>query len=304
MLFELAYPALCAAAILRRFTRQPRPVAPLFTFRAVRSRMRRRELALLTAAHPRLGAFLALRRFEQATPERPSATVAARFNNGLAERRLGPEQGRRVLLVHGWNAGSAMMLPLARALADQGLRVIVPDLPGEGANPRRVLGFAAKARRLAAYYRNEGIEVILGHSAGALIAALAVEAGLRPARMVTICAPFSMATLLRAYLLRIGAPDALHQATLDLYRKREKRAAADIGPSRYARFGSDLLIVHARRDWQVRLAEADAIATVNPAAKRITLDNCNHHSILNDQRLFCGVTGFLERSACGGKAPC
>ena len=304
MLFELAYPGLCAAAILRHLTRRPRPVAPLFAFRAVRGRMRRRELALLTALHPRLGAVLALRRFEQASPEPATGPVAACFNNGLAERRFGPEQGARVLLLHGWNADSAMMLPLAKALADQGVRVIVPDLPGEGANPRRVLGFAAKARILAAYYRNEGVEVVLGHSAGALIAAQAVESGLRPSRMVTICAPFSMATLLQAYLSRIGAPDALHQATLDLYGKREKRAATEIGPSRYARFGSDLLVVHARRDWQVRLAEADAIGRVNPAAKRVTLDNCNHHTILNDRRLFEAVAGFLGEADYGGRARC
>lgn len=120
MLFELAYPGLCAAAILRHLTRRPRPVAPLFAFRAVRGRMRRRELALLTALHPRLGAVLALRRFEQASPEPATAPVAACFNNGLAERRFGPEQGARVLLLHGWNADSAMMLPLAKALADQG----------------------------------------------------------------------------------------------------------------------------------------------------------------------------------------
>ena len=49
MLFELAYPGLCAWALLRRATGRPTPAGPLFAFRAIRGRMRRYELSGLTA---------------------------------------------------------------------------------------------------------------------------------------------------------------------------------------------------------------------------------------------------------------
>lgn len=292
MLYELAYPGLCAAAALRYITQRPRPAGPLFAFRAVRGRMRRRELALATFLHPRLGAALALARFEAAAPEQVSE-AASELHNGLVERRFGPGTGPRILLLHGWNAESRMMLPLAQSLAERGAHVIVPDLPGEGRNVRRVLSFAAKARAIATHYRNEPLAAIMGHSAGGLIAAQAVEAGLNPRRMVTACAPFSMATLLHAYLYRVGAPQVLYDAVLALYQRREQRQAETVGPPLYTWFGSDLLVVHARTDWQVRVAEADAICEANPAARRITLDRCNHHTILNDSRLFEAVAGFL-----------
>jgi len=292
MLFELAYPGLCALALWRRATGRATPAGPMFAFRAIRGRMRRQELAALTALHPRLGARLALYRFERMTPEAQGGGLAATPAGGLAEQRFGPVDGPRILLLHGWNAQSAMMAPLALALAARGARVILPDLPGEGCNPARPMSFQAKARILAAQYRNENIHVVIGHSAGGLIAALGIEAGLTCARLITICSPFSMATLLQAYLTRIGAPKVLHAALLERFRRRDGREAAGLGPGQFARMGSRLQVIHARGDWQVRLSEAEAICAAAPAATPVVLDGCNHHSILQETRLFDAVAGF------------
>lgn len=137
MLFELAYPGLCAWALLRRATGRPTPAGPLFAFRAIRGRMRRHELSGLTALNPRWGAWLALHRFERMVPGAASQMRSTYETGGLAEQRFGPVDGPRVLLLHGWNARSDMMLPLALDLAARGARVILPDLPGEGRNPAR-----------------------------------------------------------------------------------------------------------------------------------------------------------------------
>ncbi|MCG7626761.1 alpha/beta hydrolase [Epibacterium sp. MM17-32] len=292
MLFELAYPGLCALALWRRAMRRPTPAGPMFAFRAVRGRMRRQELNALTALNPEWGAMLALHRFERMTPDTAQEAPDALTAGCLAERRFGPENGPRVLLLHGWNARSAMMTPLALALAASGARVILPDLPGEGCNPARPMSFSAKARILAAQYREEDIDTVIGHSAGGLIAAQVIEAGLTAARLVTICAPYSMETLLRAYLCRISAPIAVTDALLSRAARREGRAPHEIGPELFARMGSRLMVIHARRDWQVRLSEAEDICSIAPAARALVLDACNHHSILDDPRLFEGIVCF------------
>lgn len=298
MLFELAYPGLCAWALLRRATGRPTPAGPLFAFRAIRGRMRRHELSGLTALNPRWGAWLALHRFERMVPGAASQMRSTYETGGLAEQRFGPVDGPQVLLLHGWNARSDMMLPLALDLAARGARVILPDLPGEGRNPARPMSFGAKARILSAQYRSENITTVIGHSAGGLIAALALEAGLGRARLVTICAPFSLETLLRAYLFRIGAPKALNTALLSYVEQRDGRAPAKVGPELYAHMGARMQVIHARRDWQVRASEADAIRAVVPAAASTLLDGCNHHTILEDPRLFDAVAGFvLPRAA-------
>jgi len=297
MLFELAYPGLCAWALLRRAAGRPAPAGPMFAFRAIRGRMRRQELSGLAALNPRWGAWLALHRFERMVPERSDPEDDPAATGALAEQRFGPLEGPKVLLLHGWNARSDMMLPLALELAARGARVIVPDLPGEGRNPARPMSFGAKARILAAQYSGESIQTVVGHSAGGLIAALALEAGLRRARLVTICAPYSLETLLKAYLFRIGAPESLEAPLLSYIERRDGRPADRIGPDLYAAMGARLLVIHARRDWQVRVSEAEAIRAVAPAAGLRLLEDCNHHSILADPRLFDAVAGTVLPAA-------
>lgn len=55
----------------------------------------------------------------------------------LHVRTAGPEDGRPVLLVHGWPESSHMWEACLAALADAGLRAIAPDLPGHGRSPLR-----------------------------------------------------------------------------------------------------------------------------------------------------------------------
>jgi haloalkane dehalogenase len=54
---------------------------------------------------------------------------------GLAYREAGPEEGRAVLLVHGYPESSWMWIGLLRALAAAGWRAIAPDLAGYGDSP-------------------------------------------------------------------------------------------------------------------------------------------------------------------------
>ncbi|MBD3787209.1 MAG: alpha/beta fold hydrolase [Sphingomonadales bacterium] len=307
MLYELAYPGLCLAELAQRLGRRRRLSGKPFTYRAERSRLQRRELALLAGISLPAAARLALYRFEAARP-RPDETVAqsrrrggrARRRDGvdgsLVERHFGTGQGPRVLLLHGWTARSAMMWPLAQALAARGARVTVPDLPGEGDNPAAVLSFTQKARILAQSYHAQPFDIVVGHSAGGLIAAQAIEQGLCARHLVTICTPLSMATLLHAYLHRIDAPPALLDALMALYERREGRSAHLVGPPVYVAHAGCMTLVQARFDWQVRLPEAEAIAELTGVAP-VVLDGCNHHSILTDSRLHDCLAGLLEHGA-------
>jgi pimeloyl-ACP methyl ester carboxylesterase len=57
-----------------------------------------------------------------------------RLETTIVEKQGGGAQGS-VLLFHGISANKKIMLYLARGLAEQGLRVYVPDLPGHGRTP-------------------------------------------------------------------------------------------------------------------------------------------------------------------------
>lgn len=302
MLYELALPALLFSGSLRwlRNCTAPSRALPCFRLRAARCRLRRLEIVLLTRLSPRLGAWLALRRFERTRPD-PDAFTS--FEIGTAEtvrvgrlfaRVMGPLDASRLLLVHGWNADGKMMLPLAQALAAAGYRVFVPDLPGEGGTGGRRLTFVQKAKRLAEACNSLGpLEAVIGHSAGGLMAAMAGRHRLPAERLVTISAPASMATLLTTYLERTNAPSVLQESILSAYRALRGQNPGDVGPPDYRHFGSAHLVIHARNDWQVRPQEAEQICSGRPGMFPLIVHGCNHHSILRHPATHEAIASFL-----------
>jgi len=126
---------------------------------------------------------------------------ACRMNVTALERRDPARQppSGAVVLLHGLSANKIIMGYLARAFAELGLRVYIPDLPGHGRSPgpftpaRAESCATALVRGLAARGMVDPRRTILaGHSMGAAIA-LRIAEKLRPAGVIAISpAPMSM----------------------------------------------------------------------------------------------------------------
>ncbi|MGL6209459.1 MAG: alpha/beta fold hydrolase [Paracoccaceae bacterium] len=289
MLYELAFPALVAGGCLRWLRGNHGP-APAFGFRATRCGLRRREIALLAAASPALAARVALNRFERTRPVRSDKARSDRLGRGsIALSHVGPAGGPKLLLLHGWNADSAMMMPLAQALAEAGFKVALPDISAG------IVSFEARAALLARHCEQSGPwAAVIGHSAGGLIAAMAMSRGLTAERLVTISAPASMARLLQAYLRRTQAPSVLMHAILAAYRACRRTDPTRIGPNDYGRLAHRHLVLHARNDWQVALPEAFEICAATPGKQPVVFDGCNHHNILHHPAVLCTIVEFVR----------
>lgn len=303
MLYEILYPALYLGSLvrIRKMRQEPRGAQ----FRALKSKLRRLDVHVLTAISPFAGAWLALHRFERTSVRhrrsggaQPADRILQTEKGRLAIRFSGDERARRILLIHGWNADSSMILPLAEALTQSGFRVICPDLPGDGESTSRPMSFHEKGRLIARYCALYGpFDCVIGHSAGGLVAAIALEEGLPAHRFVTICAPQSLTSLLQAYLVQTGAPERLRHEVQHVYWKLRRRSPCDAGPATFVRLQDRLLVVHANSDWQVLVEEAHSIVMAAPGAKAIFLDDCNHRSVLDHPGLIAGITAFLSEFA-------
>ena len=83
--------------------------------------------------------------------------------------------GKTVVLLHGKNFSSAYWEPTARALAEHGYRVVMPDQIGFGKSTKPEFyqySFAALARHTQALLQNLGVAraVVVGHSMGGMLA--------------------------------------------------------------------------------------------------------------------------------------
>ncbi len=92
--------------------------------------------------------------------------------NGVktAEYITGLSDGIPVLALHGWGANISLMQPLADALARQGFRVFVPDMPGFGQSdpPPVTWNVSDYAHWVIAYLDAHGLAQVhlIGHSFG------------------------------------------------------------------------------------------------------------------------------------------
>lgn len=316
MLFEIAYPALCLLEGGRRmrarclgrpnsdFGSDPQPRR----FRYLRSYFRRLDIQLVTAVMPIAGAALALWRFESnqsraPLPPLPIDTYVVTQKGTLALRFCGDPSGARVLLLHGWSANGTMVWPLAQRLADAGFRVVVPDLPGEGASRSPTLSFHEKGRVIAQHCCALGpFECVIGHSAGGLIAAIALEQGLKTDKLVTVSTPQSLVSLLHAYLIRTAAPRRLMDTIPEFYRRIYGVEPRELGPRTFARMGDRLLVAQATGDWQVIAKEAHDILALAPDADALFLDDCNHRTVLNHPTLTKAIIDFVNKDHIKAKA--
>jgi pimeloyl-ACP methyl ester carboxylesterase len=99
-------------------------------------------------------------------------------------------EGPAVLLVHGWQAQAADLMPLAQAIVDAGFTVWAPDLPAHGHSEGTWLSIPLAAQALHAVGRLAGsFHAAVAHSLGVASLVHALTQGLQAERVVLLAPP-------------------------------------------------------------------------------------------------------------------
>ncbi|HTZ45726.1 MAG TPA: alpha/beta hydrolase [Jatrophihabitans sp.] len=181
-----------------------------------------------------------------------------------------------IVLLHGQPDTSASFQPLRRRLREQlpGVRVLTPDRPGYGANPRPALGYAGNVEWLLGWLAGAGAgpTVLVGHSWAGGIALLAgAQAPDRVAGLVLLASVGPSCLLAVDRLLAAPvAGELIAWGTLQLGRPLISRRARhlvisqqDVADRPYART-SGLAMRH-RPVWRSFLTEQRALLRELPA---------------------------------------
>ena len=186
-----------------------------------------------------------------------------------------------VVLVHGWESNRARMLPNVRFLHAAGFATLVFDVRGHGDNPPETLPisgaeFGADARAavgLVAARPDVTAVGVLGHSMGAIGAAIAAAADPRIAALVTTAAPADPLRLTRRTFQLAGltvpwlVATPLAALTTRVYlRPRGHSPSAVSATAAVVRYAGPILIVHGARD---EIVGPDHAVRLARAARRI-----------------------------------
>jgi alpha-beta hydrolase superfamily lysophospholipase len=206
--------------------------------------------------------------------------------------------GPVALLVHGWGGHAGQLLALADALAAQGLRPVILEMPAHGRSLGRqstLPQFARAIEYTAARLRQQGftLRALVAHSLGASAAAYVASRGLPIERLVLLAPPASPPEYTRLFAQVFGLSEATRAAMQRRIEAREgllmpQFEAAAVAPA--VRVAT--LVVHDRQDGINRFADGQAYAAAIPGALLLPTEGLGHRKGLKDAAVLEQVARF------------
>lgn len=228
--------------------------------------------------------------WERAIPE-PDRVL--RLDAGLAVRSWG--QGRKVLMVPGWEGRHSQFAQLVPALVNAGFQAVALDPPGHGLSEGRhadpflfgeAVGVAAKA--LGPFHG------AIGHSLGGIALMFALERGVHLNRVVLVATPSSIPDLLKDICGSIGFGRAATDSFIEAIDRSAGMSADHFVASRLcARRTEPVMIAHCKDDLQVPFRHSREIAAAWPGSRALSTKGNGHNRILHDEAVVEGIVDFL-----------
>lgn len=208
--------------------------------------------------------------------------------------------GPVVVLLHGWGGHAAQMLPLAQALAAQGLRPVLVDLPAHGrsqGSTSNLPQFARAIEYISGRLQQQGHEIraVVAHSLAANALAYAAARGLPVQRLVMLAPPASPLAYTRLFAAVFGLSEDTRARLQHRVEAREgilmrQFEPASVGP----RVAQPTLIVHDREDRINRFADAEAYRNAIAGAQLLETRGLGHTRLLRDEQVLQAVAEHLR----------
>ncbi len=206
--------------------------------------------------------------------------------------------GPVVLLLHGWGGHAGQLLALAQALAGQGLRPVLVEMPAHGRSAGSVSNlpqFARAIEYVAARLVQQGhvLRAVVAHSLAANAAAFAASRGLPVERLVLLAPPASPRDYTRLFGQVFGLTEATRAAMQRRIEAREgvlmpQFEPAAVGP----RIRIPTLVVHDRDDRINRFTDGQAYAHAVRGAQLLATEGLGHRKLLKDAAVLGQVALF------------
>jgi pimeloyl-ACP methyl ester carboxylesterase len=219
---------------------------------------------------------------------------------GVGEQLAGWEWGHgpTVILVHGWGSRAGRFSTMARALAEDGFRVIAYDGPAHGRSTGRIASLPEFARALRVVANAAGpVYGLVGHSLGAAAITLALRDGLAAERIVLLAAPSDVTRFSTAFADHLRLPADSRTAMVRNLEARLNIRFDELHVPTIARsLRVPALLVHDREDHDVPFSHGEEIAAAWPGARLVATTGLGHRAIMRDPEVVRQIVAFLREA--------
>lgn len=240
---------------------------------------------------------------------RPASTGRASVD--VAVYTWGEPGAPGVLLVHGWQSRASFFAPLVEDLVAAGLRVVAYDAPAHGdsgGRRRTIVDDVAIVRRLSDAEATAW-EGVVGHSAGALAAGVALADGVAARRFTSLSGLSAASALATGFFALTGLPPSLRPRFDDLARRRRFPDVPDL----YERYdltrhpvpgAVPVLLLHDTDDRQLPYRHAELLLAAHAdSAELVTTTGLGHNRIIRDDAVRRRVLAHLTAQVPADASP-
>lgn len=215
---------------------------------------------------------------------------------------LGPANGCRHLVLHGWGSRIDYMQALVTGLRQSGAEVVGLDLPGHGGSTGRMLTVPMALDAIDAAWRQFGaFDAMIGHSFGGFCAAMAAAGPpdwlerRRPKRLVLIAAPAAAKNIFDGYAREMGFTRRVHRALFERVQRITGRPVEFFAADGMLATVPDLpvLVLHAEDDKEVSGESARRYAAAGPQVRLEWMNGLGHRRIVSSPAVIEAIKNFL-----------
>lgn len=218
------------------------------------------------------------------------AGLSRNFFGGVPGFEVGT--GPVALALHGWGGRPAQMAPIARRLADEGYRVVIPTLPGHAGDERTDIKKVAEA--LHALVADVGApDVIVAHSFAAMALRLAFPES-APRRIVLVAPALDVNDALAVFSARLRLfPWARRglRSRIESWDPSLWPILSGLDPGQLP--GADILIVHDPDDPDTPFVRSAELAAIRPDTSIVAIASVGHGAILSDHSTLDRLVEFV-----------
>ena len=208
-----------------------------------------------------------------------------------------PNEGKKLLFVHGWNGRSSQFFRIIELLSDNGYDITAFDSPGHGRSTRSATNLPEITDLISEVAKSRGpYHAIVCHSFGGVAALNAVRLGATFEKLVLISpGVYEIKPMFKTFVGLFGLDEEYYADRLfDLAESLYGSSPGEFGLDRFSKqIGIDTLIVHCEDDKE---ALKEIAVTLHGDMKNSVLymtDGLGHRRILRDQKVAEKVMNFL-----------
>ncbi|ELY3194265.1 hypothetical protein SMM50_004730 [Salmonella enterica] len=208
----------------------------------------------------------------------------------------------KALLIHGWG-GNPFMLKLQKDLLQHlGYRISMPFLLGHDPSHPESCSIPEQVHLLMQLQEREGVfDLVIAHSAGGLITALAATLGFKVANIILISSPSSFPELLERKLKDFSTASH-HRIALHHHYLNDASAGPELMSRKvFSGLQASSLVIHGSADRKIDVQDALSLHQQLPESELVLVNGTGHLGILNHKMTLQAITDYLCRPASGTK---